>query len=189
MNKATAASLGLPGEYVDPKILKVSIGQGLRLDIGCGPTPQDGYVGIDKVEYPGENRITMDIEQIPWEPFPDRCCTVALLSHVMEHIKPWLVIDVMNELWRIMRPDGLALISTPYAGSFRHYQDPTHCQPWNEETPFYFCKDATAVPMFAIKDTNEGKWYHIYRPKPWKMDRLVWNQRQDLECAIRKMEE
>jgi hypothetical protein len=106
----------------------------------------------------------------------------------MEHIKPWLVIDIMNELWRVMEEGGLVLISTPYAGSFRHFQDPTHCRPWNEETPTYFAKDCTNAKMFANAN-GEGKWYYCYRPKPWKIERLAWNQRIDLEVAFRKMED
>src|SRR2546421_152960 len=32
----------------------------------------------------------------------------------------------MDECWRIMKPGGQLMITTPYAGSFGFWQDPTH---------------------------------------------------------------
>jgi predicted SAM-dependent methyltransferase len=148
--------------------------QGIRLDIGCGRNKQVGFIGVDKRDVEGVD-VVHDIEVFPW-PIPDGCCSVIMMSHVVEHIKPWLQLDMMNELWRVMEVDGLLMIATPYATSFGYYQDPTHCSPWNEATPFYFVKGHNL--------------YEIYTPKPWKLDREVsWQYQANMEVCFRKLAE
>ena len=123
---------------------------GIDLDVGCGFNKQPHFLGMDKRNVPGVD-IVHNAEAFPW-PLHADCCNKILLSHLWEHIKPWLSIDLMNECWRVMKPGGQVLISTPYAGSFGYFQDPTHCNPANEATFTYF------DPAYPL--------YGIYRPKP-----------------------
>jgi len=152
---------------------KLLVKQKLRLDVGCGFNKQKGFTGMDKRKVDGVD-IVHDAEVFPW-PLPDCSCAVVVMSHLVEHIKPWLQIDLMNECWRVLVPDGLLMIATPYATSFGYYQDPTHISPWNEATPTYFIKDQ---PL-----------YQIYRPKPWKGEKVSWDKHATLEIALRKIEE
>lgn len=98
---------------------------GIDLDVGCGEAKQKNFVGMDIRKVKGVD-VIHSAEVFPW-PFPSACCNKILLSHMWEHIKPWLTIKFMNECWRVMKEDGQLLISTPYAGSFGYWQDPTHC--------------------------------------------------------------
>ena len=141
------------------------------LDLGCGLNKQDGFLGIDKRALP-EVDIVHDIEEIPW-PIESDSVDVILMSHLIEHIKPWLQIDLINETWRVMKLDGLLMIATPYAGSFGFWQDPTHVAAWNEATPTYF-------------DPSQ-ELYGVYRPKPWKLEKVVWQINGNLEVAMRKI--
>lgn len=59
---------------------------GVKLDIGCGASKQQGFVGIDVRPFPGVD-IVWDIEKFPW-PLPDNCASFAMTSHVVEHITP-----------------------------------------------------------------------------------------------------
>lgn len=152
---------------------KRTIVQKMLLDVGCGHNKQAGYIGMDKRAVDGVD-IIHDAEYLPW-PIDDDSCAVITMSHLIEHIKPWLQIDVINECWRVMEMGGLLFIATPYATSFGYSQDPTHCAPWNEATPEYFCPDH---PL-----------YQVYRPRPWKKERLVYDKRFNIELAIRKIAE
>lgn len=125
---------------------------GIRLDIGCGEHKNKGFVGMDKRKLPGVD-IVHDLEKFPY-PIPSDCCLMIVGSHIVEHIKPWLMLDFMNELWRIMKPGGQLVFSHPYGVSSGFIQDPTHCNPCNENTWQYF------DPRFSVL-------YSIYRPKPW----------------------
>jgi predicted SAM-dependent methyltransferase len=142
----------------------------IHLDVGCGSNKQRGFMGMDRRDLPGVD-IVHDAEVFPW-PLDDESCAVIVMSHFIEHVKPWFSIDMVNECWRVLELGGALLISTPYAGSFRYFQDPTHCNPWNAATPAYF-------------DPENGL-YQVYRPKPWTVEKLYYQVSGDLEVAMTK---
>jgi ubiquinone/menaquinone biosynthesis C-methylase UbiE len=154
-----------------PKKKRRKINQKIMLDVGCGFNKQPGYTGMDRRAVDGVD-IVHDAEDLPW-PLDADSCGVVTMSHLIEHIKPWLQIDVIDECWRVLEPGGLLFIATPYATSYGYSQDPTHCSPWNEATSEYFC------PGHPL--------YEVYRPKPWNRERIVFDKRFNLEVALRKI--
>jgi len=152
--------------------------QGIRLDIGCGGNKQPGFVGLDIRALDGVD-IVHDIEEIPW-PLPDGCVVVALCSHVVEHINPakFGFVNVMNEIWRVMKPGGEIVISCPHGSSQGYLQDPTHINALNEQTWTYFDPEA-----------HQGGLYNIYKPKPWKIKMLNWSPAANIEVVLVKREE
>ena len=151
------------------------VNQKIMLDLGCGGNKQQGFIGMDMREIPGVD-IVHDAEVFPY-PLEDESCAVIKASHLVEHIKPWLTIDLFNECWRLLEPKGLFMIATPYAGSHGFWQDPTHCNGFNESTFAYF------------DPSHQSGLYGIYQPKPWKIEMLTWDFRFNIECALRKIEE
>lgn len=151
------------------------LNQGILLDIGCGANKNPGFTGMDKRKLKGVD-IVHDIEKFPW-PLANESCLQVVGSHIVEHIKPWLMIDFMNEIWRVMKPKGRLALAMPYGVSFGFVQDPTHCNPCNEATWQYF------DPGFPL--------YNIYQPKPWKILKgfPVWSANGNLEVLMEKYEE
>lgn len=150
---------------------------GIKLDIGCGASKQPGFVGMDLRELPGVD-IVHDVEVFPW-PLPDECCSLAVASHLVEHINPHkgVFLKFMDEVWRVMKKGGQFMIATPYAGSVGYWQDPTHCNPCNEYTWAYF-------------DPEHGsRYYFIYNPKPWKIIVNTWQSNGNMEIVLEKREE
>ena len=141
------------------------------LDMGCGENKHKGFIGVDKRRLPNVDCVH-DLESFPW-PFEKESISVILASQIIEHIKPWLSIDFMNECWRILEFDGLLVLITPYGGSERSLQDPTHCNPWIRYTPFYF------IPGNVL--------YDVYKPKQWKCEVLTFNAQHDIGFAFRKI--
>lgn len=146
----------------------------LNIDVGCGGNKYAGYVGMDVRPLPAVD-VVHDAEQFPW-PFEDGTATVIRMCHFMEHVKPWLSIELMNEAWRLLEPDGLLWIIIPYGGSPRYYQDPTHCNPWTEVTFGYF------------DPNHRSGLYYVYKPRPWGIERLYWMPYGDIEAVMRKVE-
>lgn len=104
----------------------------LALDLACGQNPQPGYVGVDL--WPGAD-VQCDLSVYPWpweDDSVDRVCSVHYVEHVTD------LIGFMNELWRILKPNGEALIVHPYAWSNRAWQDPTHVRALNEDSWRYY---------------------------------------------------
>lgn len=127
--------------------------QGILLDIGCGSNKTPGFIGMDIRELPGVD-IVHDLEKFPY-PIESETVHTITASHIYEHIKPWLSIKFMDELWRILKVGGQLAMSMPYGWSYGYIQDPTHCNPANEATWQYF--------------DPEKPLYKVYEPKPWKI--------------------
>ena len=127
--------------------------QGIKLDIGCSDHKQQNFVGMDIRKVKGVD-IVHDCTKFPY-PLPANCCLQILMSHLYEHIEPKHRVTMLNELWRIAKPGGQLLLSSPYANSFGAAQDPTHYPCPNEATFTYF------DPGYPL--------YRVYKPKPWKL--------------------
>jgi len=133
-----------------------------KLDIGCGNNKKDEtWFGIDYRKLPLVDKV-QNLEKFPWK-LPSNHFEIARCMHVVEHINPCqgTFIKFMDEIWRVLREGSDLFIETPYAPSTGFFRDPTHCNPCNEETWFYF--------------TPEHPLYNVYQPKPWKLKYLDWN--------------
>lgn len=152
---------------------------GVNLNIGSGAISdlnpkRPGWVWLDMQNLPGVD-IIWDMETFPW-PLPDDCVNMATASHVLEHIDPHkgVFINVMNEIWRVLKVGGQFAFVVPYAESHGMYQDPTHCNFINETTMSYF------DPMHG------NGFYQFYRPKPWKIAKQTFSRTGLLECLLEK---
>ncbi len=139
-----------------------------RLDIGCGENCGRGWIGMDRRKVKGVD-IVHDVQKFPW-PLYSNSCFQILMSHLWEHIEPKHRIAVMDEIHRIIRPDGQLPISVPYAGSFGNYQDPTHYFGPNEATFTYF---DPSKPL-----------YQVYKPRPWKLIRNEYQVTGNMEVIL-----
>ena len=128
---------------MNKRLLKSKMG--IKLDIGCGSSKQKGFVGMDIRKVNGVD-IVHDCTKFPY-PIPDNSCLQILMSHMWEHIEPRHRINLMNELWRIMKDGGQLLLGAPYYLSFGAYQDPTHYPCPNEATFTYF---DPGYPLYRI---------------------------------------
>lgn len=156
----------------------IAAASGLRLDIGCGEAKQAGWYGIDRRALPGVD-LVHDLEVMPW-PLPDECAVVAMASHLVEHIKPWLFFQFMDEVWRVLRYDCEFAIACPHGRSSGWLQDPTHCNALNEATWAYFD---------PLEESTGGALYRIYKPKPWRIKILSWSPSANIEVVLVKRRE
>jgi len=195
---------------IDKKLqAKIEASKFVSLDVGCGAYKRNGSIGMDIRPLPGVD-VVHDIMQFPW-PIPDNVCGVVTATHVLEHIPKWgtppqlhkltellvkkglikrsevdmyigetqifsSVMRFMDEAWRVSRVGGQLAMVLPYAGSTGFYQDPTHASPISEATFFYFDPD------------HSSKLWHIYKPKPWKIDINTYQQNGNLEIILTKLE-
>ncbi len=121
------------------------------LDIGCGlnirnPFNMDEIYGIDIRERAEENILTCDlaVEAIP---FPDDYFDCVSAFDFIEHIPRILYIphrrfpfiELMNEIYRVLKPEGIFLSVTPAFPQEAAWRDPTHVNVITEQTfPLYF---------------------------------------------------
>jgi predicted SAM-dependent methyltransferase len=135
-----------------PKKKRRKINQKIMLDVGCGFNKQPGYIGMDRRAVDGVD-IVHDAEVLPW-PIDADSCGVVTMSHLIEHIKPWLQIDVIDECWRVLEPGGLLFIATPYATPLFEVYRP---KPWNRERIVFDKRFNLEVALRKISDEEADK--------------------------------
>ena len=117
----------------------------LKLDLGCGMHKMKGYTGVDIVKKGTQAAIELDLLKYPW-PWADNSVEAIHASHFLEHL-PHIdsfndhMFYFMNEVYRILKPGGIAQFRTPYYTSMRAFQDPTHHRFITEATFLYFDKE------------------------------------------------
>ena len=150
---------------------------GCSCDLGCGskmrnPLRATSVIGIDVGGELGESIIKANLILDPI-PLESASMSVVTAYDFIEHV-PRIIsvqgnlrypfIDLMDEIYRVLKPGGLFFHSTPAYPSPTAFQDPTHVNIITEETfPMYFCKgfsefmgsDEPAASIYGFKGSFE----------------------------------
>jgi predicted SAM-dependent methyltransferase len=119
------------------KAVRVKAPKLLKLDLGCGKNPREGFEGVDVRDF-GQLHTVDLIGRWPWR---DESVEEAHASHVVEHFTPEQRIHFVNELYRVLIPGGKCQVVTPHWASCRAYGDMTHqWPPVSEFWWFYLSK-------------------------------------------------
>ena len=96
-------------------------GDDFKIDLGCGFVKPQGFIGLDNLS--GERSqipnavnapdILLDLNRDRL-PFPDNSCVEVRASHFLEHSE---VIHILDECYRVLKPNGTFLFAVPYANS------------------------------------------------------------------------
>jgi len=81
----------------------------MKLNIGCGKRRLPGYTGIDAVQRDNVD-IVAEAHAIP---LSDGCADEVLAVHLVEHVFPWQVPDLLREWHRLLKPGGLLALEMP----------------------------------------------------------------------------
>lgn len=97
----------------------------MRISVGCGKRKEEDFIGIDHIDF-GHNKI-WDANKDEPMPFEDSSVSFAKMHNTMEHIARPRWPFLFNELWRVLKPNGVLEIIVPNAESVALcWQDPTH---------------------------------------------------------------
>lgn len=127
-----------------------------HLDLGCGAVPRNPYgqdelfgvdvspsVGIGNTEI---RQANLTLQAIP---FPDQYFDSVSAFDFLEHIPRVMssadglktrfpFIELMNEVHRVLKPQGLFYALTPCYPAVEAFQDPTHVNIMTDKTHRYF---------------------------------------------------
>jgi SAM-dependent methyltransferase len=148
------------------------------LDLGCGqaaknPFGADYAYGIDIIGNP-LRRIRQSDLNVSGIPFPDNFFNFITAYDFIAHVsrvvycpsRRFSFIELMNEIYRVIRPGGIFLSVTPAFPHSYSFRDPTHVNHITEETfPLYFCRDNLWAEMYGFtgdfellsQEWDEGK--------------------------------
>ena len=135
-------------------------------DLGCGRLPRNpsnaGEVfGIDIADHhdlPQVLRADLTVQPIP---FGDGQFDSVSAYDFLEHIpRQWPnaadggsrlpFVELMNEVWRVLRPGGRFYASTPAFPHPEAFVDPTHVNIITPQTHRYFCGPKPAAAMYGF---------------------------------------
>lgn len=139
-----------------------------KLVLGCGNRPGDDAVNHDLVKHSDFVDIAHDLTEFPY-PWNDNEFGFIKMEDVIEHLNAD-VDKVINELWRVLKPNGCLMIVTVEAGTWQHHTDPTHVRGFTLNSFDYF-----------DNRTQLGKDYgSAYEVKPWKILKSTYTPHGEL---------
>ena len=107
----------------------------VRLDLGCGQNPREGFDGVDLLAPNPAYRVDLFSFPFPWA---DNEVDELHCSHFVEHLPATTTPDgrdyllaFFDECWRILRPGGTMTVIVPNARSNRAFQDPPYRRWWH----------------------------------------------------------
>ena len=105
------------------------------LDVGCGDI-KENWKGDGIDIFPYGQKYTFDIEELSgWTEIESNMYDKIICSHILEHIKkPESFINILNQVWRVGKPNALFIGEAPRYDSMNFFRDPFHCRPISENT-------------------------------------------------------
>ncbi len=134
-----------------------------RLNIGSGNDKKEGYCNLD-ISPDVNPDVVCDITD--YIPFRDDTFDEVLCNNVLTQILfPDKFLQVMNDLWRITKPNGHIYIRVPNAEHICSWQDPFDCRRFTDQTFTYMEHGHRRYEQY-------GKHYGF---RPFKVDLLENN--------------
>jgi SAM-dependent methyltransferase len=112
----------------------------MKLNLGCGMRHMPEYINVDRHSAANPD-LLCDLELMPW-PWNDNSADVILLTHVLEHLgqTPNAFLQIMQELYRVLKPLGNIVIKVPHHHCDNFWNDPTHVRVINPSILSLFSK-------------------------------------------------
>ena len=138
-----------------------------HLDLGCGSTPRNPYkaqqlfgvdIRADLSGAAGAETRAADLFRQPI-PFDDDAFDSVSAYDFLEHVPRTAItadatrfpfIELMNEVWRVLKHDGRFYASTPAYPHAAAFQDPTHVNILTRQTHIYFTRPQLLGRMYGF---------------------------------------
>lgn len=176
-----------------------------HLDLGCGGVPRNPYghdelFGVDlsgSADGGAIRRANLALQPIPFD--SDHFDSVSAYDF-LEHVPRVLptpdgqatrfpFIELMNEVWRVLRPGGLFYAVTPVYPSRAAFQDPTHVNIMTVDTHTYFTRPQRQAAMYGYSGDFIARRVQLTRPEgmpAYIAPPATWWQRLRLAHRIRR---
>lgn len=140
----------------------------IRLDIGCGPYKQSGYIGVDVDRQPGVDLIG-SITRLPLQ---DDSIEGIYSRNTLEHIPEIML--ALSELYRVCRHGATLELTVPHFSSYEYWRDLTHLRPFSVFTMDHFDRrkqQVTPLPDYLPHVDFELVRAHLHWWDPWMLSR------------------
>lgn len=126
----------------------------MRLNLGCGRFPLEGFVNVDAREVEGVD-VVLDLDA-PW-PWEDGAASFIRASHVLEHVQD--VVHVMAEARRVLRRGGLLYVVAPHYQHQNAWTDPTHRRAFTPDSMEFWTGNPD-YEQYGPRFNRLARWRH-----------------------------
>ncbi|WP_020473877.1 class I SAM-dependent methyltransferase [Zavarzinella formosa] len=159
-------------KFVNPKVVAdIAAGRLLKLDLGCGPRPKEGYYGVDHADMPTVD-IAANLEE-PLTELPANSVEAIVTRHTMEHIVNFL--PLLKEIHRVVIPGGTVDVEVPHFSNPYYYSDPTHVRFFGLYT-FHYFSDPVSQPRRPVPNFYMAERFQVRSIKFSLMPTLIMNK-------------
>jgi len=127
-----------------------------KLNLGCGKKHLPGFINID-IKQPADLILNLGIDEFPYF---DGTIKLVTCEGLLEQIKN--LTFLMNEVHRVLEPNGIFQGYVPNARCQTAFQDPETKRFFNKETFTYF----------QLNESHYNKYGKEYGYLPWKIETL-----------------
>ena len=135
-------------------------GQCDALELGCGPRKRHAdAIGVDRLDYPGVDLVG-DVFGV-LRSLPAACVQSVHAYHFFEHVDD--LPALLEEVARVLKPDGSLDVEVPHFSNPYFYSDPTHSKFFGLYTFSYLARDGLfrrrvpqyeCMPHFELVDVR-----------------------------------
>lgn len=161
-----------------------------RLHLGCGTRIWPGWINIDRYGSTPEQGAEFTQCDVVVNPLPleDASVDYVFSEDFLEHLPPDRRVAVMNEIHRVLVPDGVMEHYVPNAGSRNDYGSPTHLSHWCLQTFDHFdCDSYRWAKDRAFEGISGGFRKVSAELLNWKVEEDGVKRAQSLHVRYRKV--
>ena len=99
----------------------------MKIDLGCGKNKIPGYTGVDSIDFPD---VDIKEDALTYlKVLLDESIKFINMSHFLEHLDADYRVNLFNEIYRVLVPEGVVFVTCPSFECASAYGDPTHKWP------------------------------------------------------------
>ena len=155
----------------------------MKLNLGCGFRKMPGYINIDNRPEVSPDLVCDLTKGIPYK---DSSIEHVRAVDFLEHIPIGKTVQMIEEIYRVLRPGGMLSHFTPSTDGRGAFQDPTHVSFWNKNSWLYYMDDAYRN-LYGIKAKFRGDNKDILTDKDMHIVHTTGHlkavkEQNDLDC-------
>jgi SAM-dependent methyltransferase len=109
----------------------------MKINLGCGIEKKAGFINID-IDPRHDPDLLCDCLNLP---YGDDSVDVVRAFDFLEHMPNDKRLDIIEEIYRVLKPGGEFQHFTPSTAGKGAFQDPFHLSFWNINSWFYYCPE------------------------------------------------
>ena len=125
----------------------------MKLNLGAGYRKMDGFINIDNRPEVEPDLVCDVVNGLPFE---NDSVEYVIANDFLEHIPNGKTVQVIEEIYRVLKPGATFESLTPSTDGRGAFSDPYHVSFWNKDTWLYYMDEGYRA-LYGIKANFTGQ--------------------------------